>query len=601
MSFVGLRWTPADFIRARAARSLAQRLTGWTTQVDWRGLLLLHDGKGAVEALPHGSGFVFGERYGRLEPDPSPPCETCVDPTPTWIKERSGEYVALLIDRGFDIVRVLRDPSGACPVFLSELDGVKIFFSDAGAFISLAPETEADLDFLRAFLRYPPFLSRRTGLKGVAELAPGECAKYPREGFAIEPYWTPQRFAQRAAPLDWVEGKAALRNSVETCINTRIARHSSISLRLSGGFDSSNMLGLIRRAGVADIVCVNEFWEGAPEGDERQLASAVADANHVRLHELRFDPQIVDFARCLKGPPTVKPNLSLLGLGNSETADFYDALDVTLVTSGQGGDHLFHRSRTPWIAADALSDGVAAKPMLQIAVDTAQLTGQSVWSIFSHMVRGTFAARPDFVQYSKVMGVLAPAHAAGELESDHAWLADLPRRSPARALRVYQLLQALSYFDEALYPGGAKMQPLLLSQPIVETCLRIAPYVMTAGGKERALARAAFADLAPEQVLHRTAKGETTRYFAAVLAVNKDWIWSLLPKGRLVEAGVIDTKAIKDALQRDWLQSGMAADGLYALIAAECWLRNLASAKASARLAQSGSAGAESAPTREAS
>jgi asparagine synthase (glutamine-hydrolysing) len=586
MGFVGLRWTPGSRDEARAARALANRLVGdWTTLMDRRGFILLHRGAVPVETLPHETGFVFGERFGRLEPDPSPPCADRVDPTPGWINERWGPYLAVLIDRGFDIVRVLRDPSGAHPCFLTGLNGVGVFFSEAHDFIALAPDIEPDLGFVRAFLRYPPHVGRRTGLAGVEELAPGECAIYPRSGFEIQACWTPHRYAQTNTRLDWDDGKAALRCAAETCIASRSSRHRRIALRLSGGFDSSVMLGLLRRSSGADIVCVNEYWEGAPEGDEREQARAVAAENGVELIEFHFDPRQVDYARALRAPLTVKPTLSILGLGNPDVAAFYQDLACSLLTSGQGGDHLFHRSRTAWIAADALRDGLASKALFRIAIDTARLTGNPVWDVLAAIAIGAARWKTRFQHRSEVMGVLVDGDAGEEAPADHAWLQDLRWSAPARSLRVHQLLHALSYFDEATLPGGDSTQPLFLSQPIIETCLRIPPYVMTQGGKERALARAAFADLVSDPVRHRVTKGETTRYFTAVLAANRDWIRSVLVGGRLVDAGVVDRGRMEAALSGGWLQDGMATDGLYALIASECWLRNLAEARVRAATA----------------
>jgi asparagine synthase (glutamine-hydrolysing) len=579
MAFVGFRWTPGEREQTRAARALSERFTeGATSLIDWRGLVLLHRGTGPIETLPHGMGFVFGERFGR-EPDPSPPCESCIDPTPTWIAERWGAYVAVLIDRGFDIVRVLRDPSGARSCFFSEIMGVRIFFSDAEDFLRLAPETPADLGFIRAFLRYPPHVGRRTGLEGVEELAPGECAIYPRQGWSIEAAWTPRDFARANRPLDWREGKEALRSAADATVKARGGSHQRIALRLSGGFDSSVMLGLLRRNTEAEVICVTEYWEGAPEGDERDYARAVAAANEAELKELRFDPARVNYALCLNAPLTVKPTLTLLTLGNRDLTAFYDDLGAGLVTSGQGGDHIFQRSRTPSIAADALCDGVRPGALVEIALDTARLTGQPVWDVLAAMVVGAARLKPSVRPLSNVMGALKPAGDDAEAPANHAWLAKLRWKAPARVLRIHQLLQALSYFDEGALPGGGGTHPLLLSQPIVETCLRIPPYVMTAGGKERSLARAAFADLVPPDVARRVTKGETTRYFAAVLAANEAWIRDVLCEGRLVEIGVIDADALKRALAGGWLQDGMAADGLYALIAAECWLRNLEAAR----------------------
>jgi asparagine synthase (glutamine-hydrolysing) len=579
MSFFGFRWTPGERDEARAARALAERLSeGAASLIDWRGLVLLHRGTAPMERLPHGMGFVFGERFGRA-PDPSPPCQLCVDPTPAWIEERWGAYVAVLIDRGFDIVRVLRDPSGARSCFFSEINGVRIFFSDAEDFVRLAPETRGDLGFIRAFLRYPPHVGRRTGLEGVNELAPGECAIYPRQGLTIEAAWTPRSFLRANRPLDWREGKETLRSAADATVKAWGGLHRRIALRLSGGFDSSVMLGLLRRNTEAEITCVTEYWEGAPEGDERAHAQAVAAANRTELKELRFDPARVNYALCLGAPLTAKPTLTLLSLGNRDLAAFYDELGVSLVTSGQGGDHLFQRSRTRWIAADALCDGVRPCALMAIALDTARLTGQPVWDVFAAMIVGAARLKPPVRPQSNVMGALEPSGDDAEARQDHAWLAKLRWAPPARVLRIHQLLQALSYFDEGALPSGARTHPLLLSQPIVEACLRIPPYVMTAGGKERALARAAFTDLVSPDVALRVTKGETTRYFAAVLAANEAWIRGILCGGRLVKSGVVDSDALQRALAGGWLQDGMAADGLYALIAAECWLRNLETAR----------------------
>jgi asparagine synthase (glutamine-hydrolysing) len=195
------------------------------------------------------------------------------------------------------------------------------------------------------------------------------------------------------------------------------------------------------------------------------------------------------------------------------------------------------------------------------------------------------------------MGVLSAAGDNAQAPPDHAWLDDLRWTPPARVLRIHQFMQALSYFDEAALPGGARTQPLLLSQPIMETCLRIPPYVMTEGGQERALARAAFADLVSTEVAQRVAKGETTRYFVSVLAANATWIREILIGGRLVDAGIVDGAALDTALTRDWRQDAVSADGLYALVAAECWLRNLETARKSAKVAlATRSALAQSAP-----
>jgi asparagine synthase (glutamine-hydrolysing) len=345
------------------------------------------------------------------------------------------------------------------------------------------------------------------------------------------------------------------------------------------------MLGLLRHCSQADVECVNEYWEDAPEGDERDQARCVTQRLGLRLHELRCDPAAVIYERALAAPLTARPTLAVLGHADRNIAPFYASLGCELVTSGQGGDHLFHRSRTPWIAADAVCDGVPPGVALDIAIDTARLTGKAVWDVFAVMLAGLVGLRPEAARPSTVMGALADGETIDLARPDHAWLRGVRRASPARTLRIHHLLHALSYFEDTSLSAVAKVEPLLLSQPIMEVCLTIPPYVMTQGGIERALARSAFADLAPVSVTRRVTKGETTRYFATVLAMNEDWIRSALIEGRLVATGVIDRSAIKSALDRNWIQNAIAADGLYALIAAECWLRALDRRCAEARSA----------------
>jgi len=163
--------------------------------------------------------------------------------------------------------------------------------------------------------------------------------------------------------------------------------------------------------------------------------------------------------------------------------------------------------------------------------------------------------------------------------SDHPWISGARKSPPARAMRIGHLRDALSYHDISASMGRMRPWPLLLSQPIVDACLRIAPYTMTHGGTDRSLARAAFADLIPPVVHARTQKGETTRYFAAVLACNRDWIADVHTGGELAHSGLVERCKLESLARTDWRQDGLAADGLYSLIAVEVWLRALKACK----------------------
>src|SRR5690606_7863908 len=121
------------------------------------------------------------------------------------------------------------------------------------------------------------------------------------------------------------------------------------------------------------------------------------------------------------------------------------------------------------------------------------------------------------------------------------------------------------------------------SEPVVECCLSIAPYVMTQGGRDRALVRRAFATELPPAIQQRTLKGDTTRHVTAVLERNLDFIRAMLLDGRLVKEGLIVSATLEQALKRSRIADGKTASGLANCLAAELWLARLERALAGVR------------------
>lgn len=570
--FVCLRWTPVERESEQEGRRLAQSLgDDWSVLLDWRGVVVLTRGEADVLAIERAAGFAFGEIYNRdgaalsagdLSGELGP-----------WGKEYWGAFVAILIDRGYDLVHVLRDAGGSRACFHAELGRVHVIFSDAEDIVRMAPDLTPDLGFLAGYLRYPKIAVRRTALAGVSEVWPGEQITFTRTTIERRQFWTPARFHKRGGAL--ADHAREVRRAAEAATAARCQRLTRVAHRLSGGLDSAIVLGLAHaKAPHLDIVCVNEFWDRAVESDERAYARETADRAGCTLIELNMEPECIRYERALSAPLTVKPTLATLSFADPDIADFYASLDVEAVLSGQGGDHIFHRNRSPLIAADALRDGLAVHRFAQIAIDTARLCGRSVWDV-SGAALGSFLARdtPPFPNFDP-LAVLAVGVERVE-SAEHAWLEGLRAWGPARRRRAWHLLDALAYHDRSVLTGICPSLPLLLSQPIIEACLAAPPYVMTEGGKERALARLAFEDLIPESVAKRTMKGETTRYFAAILAANRDWIRDVMIEGEAVRCGLADADRVRIALGRDWRQDGTAAGALYPLLSVEIWLRAL--------------------------
>ena len=80
----------------------------------------------------------------------------------------------------------------------------------------------------------------------------------------------------------------------------------------------------------------------------------------------------------------------------------------------------------------------------------------------------------------------------------------------------------------------------LCSQPVVEACLALPTALLTAGGRDRGLARKAFRERLPDTIVNRRSKGEMTRIYGRLIVDNLDILRPWLIDGRLAALGLID-------------------------------------------------------------
>ena len=109
---------------------------------------------------------------------------------------------------------------------------------------------------------------------------------------------------------------------------------------------------------------------------------------------------------------------------------------------------------------------------------------------------------------------------------------------------------------------------------MVEWCLGLPIDLLTAGGRDRALARDAFVDRLPTEIRNRSSKGDLTAFLGRQIVADLPFLRDHLLDGRLVQQGVIDRTRLEAALDRDRIQwqGGFAELSLAAVI--ESWVRH---------------------------
>ena len=107
----------------------------------------------------------------------------------------------------------------------------------------------------------------------------------------------------------------------------------------------------------------------------------------------------------------------------------------------------------------------------------------------------------------------------------------------------------------------------------MEVCLRIPTYLLLRGGRERALAREAFADRVPMQILRRRDKGSIVSHATEMIRQSEPFVRELLLDGVLAGAGVIVRAELEPYIVHGQPFREEHLMPLVACIAAEVWAR----------------------------
>jgi asparagine synthase (glutamine-hydrolysing) len=114
---------------------------------------------------------------------------------------------------------------------------------------------------------------------------------------------------------------------------------------------------------------------------------------------------------------------------------------------------------------------------------------------------------------------------------------------------------------------------VLLTQPLVETCVRVDSRLWFAPGQTRALARHAFAAELPPVTLARRSKGTPDGFVATLFLQRRPQIRAMLLDGLLAEQGLLNRAAIAQVLDARRPVANTDFVRMMELVDAEAWAR----------------------------
>jgi asparagine synthase (glutamine-hydrolysing) len=597
--YVAIIWDPGDTaarIEARRSCETLGRGTDLLHRVNAEGLAVfeLAPARGGMGAyvLPSARGIILGNLFATRERDaalahspaiPDRQARSFVESGGQVLRDEYwGHYVAFLRDAGSRTHYVLRDCSGRIPCYRARLGAIHVVFSDLDDVLTLKAANvlaQIDWQYAAAFIAFSHLQVRDTGLRHVTEVLAGDRITYSQRGVECEAHWNPVDVCRGGGISDYAAARGRMHEVVRDCIHGWASVHQRVLHLLSGGFDSAVVLSLLADVPRRPMVtCLNRFND-APGEDERAYARAAATRAHVPLIESPLSAGVSIYDEKLLGVPAApKPDvptafaLPELQLRNSLARE----MGADAVWTGQGGDHIFMVADGTFGASDFLRDHWLGSGLISNIMDAARLSRKSFWSTARATLTSPGKWAPDVL--SRLKPVLVSREALPHDLVDyvlHPWSKAATHLPQGRQHQVFLLGELLNRHRPIGNLEYADEHHPLISQPLIELCLRIPTYHLLRGGRSRAMARDAFSPGLPSQIAQREDKGGVTLWQVDLVRRSAKYLRDLLLEGVLASERVLDVQSIETFFNPARPMRQDHYFPILACIAAEAWARSM--------------------------
>jgi asparagine synthase (glutamine-hydrolysing) len=205
------------------------------------------------------------------------------------LERLNGMFAFALYDEGAGTVHIARDRLGIKPLVYTQRDGVFYFASTIAALrASGKVPIEPDPLGVRLYLQQQFVPGPTTAIAGVRKLPPASYITVGR-GRVAEPtrYWKlPAREDDRRSVSEW---HTLLRTLVDDAVCKRMRADVEVGVFLSGGIDSSVVLGLMTRHTQKTVEAFTVGFKEEGGFDESPYARMAAERFGARLHPIDFD------------------------------------------------------------------------------------------------------------------------------------------------------------------------------------------------------------------------------------------------------------------------------------------------------------------------
>ncbi|MDX1513697.1 MAG: N-acetylglutaminylglutamine amidotransferase, partial [Gammaproteobacteria bacterium] len=265
-----------------------------------------------------------------------------------FVEHFQGMFAIAVWERDSGRVVLARDRAGIKPLYYTRT-GTTFRFASTLPGLLAAGGVNTDIDPV-ALHHYMSFHSvvpaPLTILKGVRKLPPGSIMTIDPGGRSdSRVYWRPeferQQGDEKRSAGEWQE---IVLDALRTAVRRRLVADVPVGVLLSGGLDSSLIVGLLSELGQEDLRTYSVGFSdvGDERGDEFQYSDIVAERFATNHHKIVIDsdtdqliPAVADAIGAMSEPMVSHDAVGFYLLSKRVSED------IKVVQSGQGADEVF--------------------------------------------------------------------------------------------------------------------------------------------------------------------------------------------------------------------------------------------------------------------
>lgn len=510
------------------------------------------------------------------------------------IQRLDGMFALAIWDERNKRLVLARDRAGKKPLFYAQAPGGIVFASEIKAFFGL-PDVNVEIAtasipqyFIHGYVPCPETLYRN-----VRQVEPATTLSFDADGRSrTRVYW---RLDMREASGASVDGAGTPREAVRTLLTQAVERRlvSDVPLGafLSGGLDSTIVVGLMSRLTGSPVRTFSIGFEGDPRYDETAYAREVAQRFGTDHTEFKVTPAAIDLVDRLiwhhDGP-----------FGDSSAIPTYIVSQltrqhVTVVLTGDGGDELFAgynrfaaavaAERLPRLVRGPLRALVTALPGGQdqrhwLARGRRFVEAMSL-PLDERMTRWSSVFYNDLDQLltADLRASLPAIDRLAYLRAERAQMEGLSTlgRVLHANFRSYLLDDLLVKTDRCTMANSLEARSPFLDRALIDYVSRLPDSLKLQGFTTKVILREAFADLLPASVAKRGKMGFGVPLETWFRGRLKDYLRDVLLPSSARYRPYLSATYVHELVRRQQAGEANLSLQLWSILSFELWLRAL--------------------------